>query len=83
MELEGPIEPDDAPVLLFHGADDFIVPTHYGRQAAMFAAKAKRLLGYVEYPGIGHTVFQQRGAESMPLMVRTLRSQLVGGAPCA
>ena len=78
----GDIEADDAPVLMFHGGDDFIVPVSYARQTAWKAAVAKRLVDYVEFPKIGHTVPQQRSKELTPELVRVLREYLVEKPPC-
>lgn len=83
IAVEGPIEADDAPVLMFHGGDDWIVPVAYARDAAWQAATVGRLSGYTEYPGIGHTVPQQRAAELEPSMVRVLREYLVEKPACA
>ncbi len=82
IAVEGDIEADDAPVLMFHGGDDFIVPVSYARQSAWKAAVAKRLVDYVEFPKIGHTVPQQRGKELTPELVRVLREYLVEKPPC-
>ena len=76
------LEADDAPVLMFHGGDDFIVPVSYARQTAWKAAVAKRLVDYVEFPTIGHTVPQQRSKELTPELVRVLREYLVEKPPC-
>lgn len=82
IAVEGAIEADDAPVMMFHGADDFIIPASYARETAWVAAIHKKLVGYVEFPKIGHTVPQQRGAELEPTMVRALRKYLVESPPC-
>lgn len=82
IAVEGNIEADDAPVLMFHGGDDFIVPVSYARQSAWVAAVNKRLVDYVEFPKIGHTVPQQRAAELSPKLVSTLRKYLVEEPPC-
>jgi len=82
IAVEGQVEADDAPVLMFHGGDDFIVPVAYARETAWQAARAGRLAGYTEFPKIGHTVPQQRGAELTPTMVRVLRDYLVDKPPC-
>jgi acetyl esterase/lipase len=83
IAVEGDIEADDAPVLMFHGGDDFIVPVSYARETAWKAALNKKLVGYVEFPGIGHTVPQQRTPELTPELVRTLRKYLVEEPACA
>ncbi len=83
MAVEGPVDADDAPVLMFHGGDDFIVPVSYARDTAWEAGKARRLSGYTEYKGIGHTTFQQRYDEMMPTIVRVFREYLVDKPPCA
>jgi acetyl esterase/lipase len=82
MAVEGPMEADDAPVLMFHGSDDIIVPTAYAEDTGWRAASVKRLAGFVEYKGIGHTTFFQRYDEMMPTIVRTLRDYLVEQPPC-
>lgn len=82
ISVEGPVLPDDAEVLMFHGGSDIIVPTQYARNTAFGAAVSKRLAGYVEYAEVGHTLPHQRGDELMPTMVRTLREWLVERPAC-
>ncbi len=51
---------DDAPVLLLHGAEDQFVAPAFAQQSAMRAAAVGRLVGYREYPGVGHALLHQR-----------------------
>jgi len=83
IAVEGEIEADDADIVMFHGGDDFIVPTAYARGSAMRAAKAGHLLGYHEFPGVGHGLPYQRTPEIMPTLIKVLRDRLANGAPCA
>jgi len=83
IAVEGDVQPDDAPVLMFHGGDDFIVPTSYARQTAWTAAVNKKLVDYVELKGIGHGLFFQSQKEMSPKLVGALRKYLVEGPACA
>lgn len=83
ISVEGPVQPDDADVLMLHGDADIIVPTQYARNTAFGAAVSKRLIGYVEYPEVGHTLPHQRGEQMMPTIVRAVRDKLALAPPCA
>lgn len=82
IPVEGDIGPDSAPVLMFHGGSDPIVPTAYARQGAWTAGANHRLVDYVELKGIGHLLFYQSRDQYMPKMVETLRTYLVDGPSC-
>lgn len=82
IAVEGDVESDDAPVLMFHGADDWLVPTRFARETAWKAAVNKKLVDYVEYPRIGHGLFFQSQKELTPKLVKALRDHLVKDPPC-
>ena len=71
-----------APLLMFHGSVDPIVPTDLARRTAWMSAASGRLIGYHEYAGIGHLLPYERPAEISAVMVQELRDRLADGQGC-
>ena len=71
-----------APLLMFHGSVDPIVPTDLARRTAWMAAASGRLIGYHEFAGIWHLLPYERPAEISAIMVKELRDRLAEGQGC-